>query len=99
MQWVQPPARSIHVVRGLSVVESKKLLPEPVSMFRLNARLRTSPKELLDAFVPEALYGAAVSAYETKEIPKAKEFYKQLITDFPNSGEASKARSKLGSKL
>jgi outer membrane protein assembly factor BamD len=50
-------------------------------------------------FQAEALYGAAVSAYETKEHTKAKEYYEQLLSEFPNSAEAGKARTRLGSKL
>jgi len=51
------------------------------------------------SFAPEALYGAAVSAYETKEFTKAKEYYDELISQYPDSAEASKVRSKIGSEL
>ncbi|HEX8893909.1 MAG TPA: hypothetical protein VF783_11335, partial [Terriglobales bacterium] len=33
-----------------------KLLPQPLGMVRLDFRLRSSPEELLDTLVPEALY-------------------------------------------
>jgi hypothetical protein len=32
------------------------LLPQPLGMVRLDFRLRSSPEELLDTLVPEALY-------------------------------------------
>lgn len=50
-------------------------------------------------FLAEALYGAAVSAFEIKELTKAKEYYDQLLHEFPSSQEAARARSRLGAKL
>ena len=56
MQGVQPPARRVHVLRGLSIVQRKKLLPEPFGMVRLDFCLGACPEELLDTLVPKALY-------------------------------------------
>jgi outer membrane protein assembly factor BamD len=58
--------------------------------------LKGYPDQGYDA---SSLYGAAVSAYETKELAKAKEYYDQLLSEHPNSSETSKARARLGSKL
>jgi outer membrane protein assembly factor BamD len=66
------------------------------SLGRYEEILKTYPEQGLTS---EALYGAAMSAFETKDYGKAKEYYQQLITDYPKSNEASKARSRLGNKL
>jgi outer membrane protein assembly factor BamD len=50
-------------------------------------------------FDAEALYGAAVSAYKIKELNKAKNYYRKLISDYKDSAEAAKARGELGSSL
>ena len=50
-------------------------------------------------FDEHALYGAAVSAYKIKEMGKAKNYYRKLISDFKDSTEAEKARRELGSYL
>lgn len=63
---------------------------------RYEALMKDYPDQ---GFMPTALFGAAVAAYEVKEHAKAKEYYQQLLSEFPNSHEASKARSRLGSKL
>lgn len=47
----------------------------------------------------KALYGAAVSAYKIKELNKAKNYYRKLITDYKDTSEAAKARGELGSNL
>jgi outer membrane protein assembly factor BamD len=51
------------------------------------------------AFIPEVLYGAAVSAYETKEFTKAKEYYDELLSQHSDTNEANKVRSRLGNQL
>ena len=48
---------------------------------------------------PQALYGAAISAYRIKELPKAKAYYHQLMSEHKDSPEADKARSELGSSI
>jgi outer membrane protein assembly factor BamD len=50
-------------------------------------------------FDSEALYGAAVSAYKIKELNKAKNYYRKLISDYKDSADAEKARRELGSNL
>lgn len=50
-------------------------------------------------FIPQALYGAAISAFETKDFTKAKEYYDELIGQHPDTSEANKARSKIGNQL
>lgn len=47
----------------------------------------------------KALYGAARSAYETKDLGKAKTYYQRLITEFKDTEEAEKARRELGSRI
>ena len=47
----------------------------------------------------KALYGAAVSAYKTKDLGKAKTFYQRLVTEFRDSEEAKKARHEIGSRI
>lgn len=47
----------------------------------------------------KALLGAAVSAYKTKELAKAKSYYQRLITQFKDSDEAQKARREIGSRI
>ncbi len=42
-----------------------------------------------------ALYGAAVSAYEIKEIEKAKNYLAQLASKYPDSNEYKNAKDKL----
>jgi len=56
VQGVQPPAGCVHVLRGLGIVQRKKLLPKPLGMVRLDFCLGACPEELLDTLVPEALY-------------------------------------------
>lgn len=51
------------------------------------------------SFDAEALYGAAVSAYKIKELNKAKNYYRKLISEYKDSAEAAKARGELGSSL
>ena len=50
-------------------------------------------------FDQKALYGAAVSAFKIKEMPKAKAYYQQLVSNYKDSDEAKKARSELGSSI
>jgi len=50
-------------------------------------------------FDEKALYGAAVSAYKIKELNKAKNYYRKLVSDYKDSKEAEKARRELGSYL
>jgi outer membrane protein assembly factor BamD len=50
-------------------------------------------------FDEKALYGAAVSAYKIKEMGKAKNYYRKLVSDYKGSMEAEKARRELGSYL
>ncbi len=47
----------------------------------------------VDGFGPPALYGAAVSAKETGDKDKQNRFVKTLISQYPRSSEAEKARS------
>lgn len=47
----------------------------------------------------KALYGAAVSAYKTKDLGKAKTYYQRLVTQFRDSIEAKKARHEIGSRI
>jgi outer membrane protein assembly factor BamD len=63
---------------------------------RYEGLIKTYPGQSL---IPEALYGAAISAFETKEFTKAKEYYDELIGQHPETSEANKARSKIGSQL
>ena len=53
---VKPPAGSIHILRTGRVVQSEKLAVQLFGMLCLDARFRSSLKELLDTSVPEALY-------------------------------------------
>jgi hypothetical protein len=55
VQRMKLPAGSIHVFRRSCVVQGEKLPPEPFGVIRLDLRLRSGAKELLDTFVPEAL--------------------------------------------
>jgi outer membrane protein assembly factor BamD len=48
---------------------------------------------------PESLYGAAKSAYEMKDLGKAKTYYQRLTTEFKDSSEAEKARRELGNRI
>lgn len=50
-------------------------------------------------FDARALYGAAVSAFETKEIGKAKKYYDRLQNQFKGSNEAKKARDQIGDRI
>lgn len=63
---------------------------------RYEELLKAYPNQGFDTI---ALYGATASALESKENAKAKEYYDRLIGEFPNSDEASKARSKFGNKF
>jgi len=54
-QTVKPPTRCIHIFCAHRMLQSSKLEPESAGMLRLNTRLGTGFKELLKAFVPEAL--------------------------------------------
>jgi outer membrane protein assembly factor BamD len=47
----------------------------------------------------KALYGAAVSAFKTKDLGKAKTFYQRLVTEYKDSEEAKKARHEIGSRI
>ena len=47
----------------------------------------------------QALYGATMSAYNIKELSKAKTYYQRLMTEFKDSHEAEKARRELGSNI
>lgn len=47
----------------------------------------------VDGFAPQALYGAALSAKETGDRDKVSRFVKALLSQFPQSDEASKAKS------
>lgn len=55
-QGVQSPPRRVHVLRALRIIQRKKLLPQPLGMVRHDFRLGSSPEELLNTLVPEALY-------------------------------------------
>lgn len=50
-------------------------------------------------FDAKALYGAATSAYQAKDLGKAKTYYQRLITEFKDSSEAEKARRELGNRI
>lgn len=50
-------------------------------------------------FDAQALYGASISAYRTKDLGKARTYYQRLTSDFKNSSEASKARREIGSSI
>ena len=50
-------------------------------------------------FDAPALLGATMSAYQMKEISKAKTYYQRLVTDFGDSQEAQKARRELGHRI
>ncbi|MBX3020410.1 MAG: outer membrane protein assembly factor BamD [Bdellovibrionales bacterium] len=63
---------------------------------RFENLLAKYPKLGFDA---KALYGAATSAYQTKDLGKAKTYYQRLITEFKDSEEAQKARRELGSRI
>ena len=56
VQKVQPPARGIHVLRGLGIVQREELLPEPLGMIRLDFCFGFRPEEVLYTLVPKALY-------------------------------------------
>lgn len=43
----------------------------------------------------KALYGATLSAYNMKEMEKAKKFFKRLLTEYPSSAELKNARKEL----
>lgn len=60
---------------------------------RFEDLLKKYPDSGLEA---KALYGAAVSAFRMKEIPKAKSYYRQLTSDYSRSSEAAQARSEIG---
>lgn len=63
---------------------------------RFEGLLAKYPKLGFDA---KALYGAATSAYQTKDLGKAKTYYQRLITEFKDTEEAQKARRELGSRI
>lgn len=50
-------------------------------------------------FDAKALYGAAVSAFKIKDVPKAKGHYQRLTTQFKGSEEAEKARREIGDRI
>jgi outer membrane protein assembly factor BamD len=50
-------------------------------------------------FDSQALYGAAMSAYKIKDLPKAKSYYQRLMSEFKDSKEADKARRDLGNSI
>ncbi len=47
----------------------------------------------------KALYGAAVSAFKIKDMPKAKGHYQRLMTQFKGTTEAEKARREIGDRI
>jgi hypothetical protein len=53
-QWMQPPAGCVHISCRLSIIQSEKLLSEPLGMDGLDFRFRARPEELFDSFMPEA---------------------------------------------
>ena len=63
---------------------------------RFEGLLVKFPKLGFDA---QALYGAAYSAYQLKDLGKAKAHYNRLLTDFGGSKEAEKARQELGNHI
>lgn len=63
---------------------------------RFEGLLVRYPKLGFDA---KALYGAATSAYQTKDLGKAKTYYQRLITEFKDTEEAEKARRELGNRI
>lgn len=63
---------------------------------RFENLLRSYPNSGLEA---KALYGAAYSAYKTKEYPLAKRYYSILQSRFAKSEEAQKAKGELDGKL
>ncbi len=50
-------------------------------------------------FDARALLGAAMSAYYTKDLGKAKKFYDRLQSGFKGSKEAEKARDEIGDRI
>jgi hypothetical protein len=54
LQRVQLPARDIHVLRGVGIVQLPELAREPRCVHRLNPCRRASFEETLDALVAEA---------------------------------------------
>ncbi len=50
-------------------------------------------------FDAQALYGASVSAFKTKELGKARTYYQRLMSEFKNTKEADKARREIGSNI
>ena len=46
-------------------------------------------------FEAQALYGATLSAYNNKELDKAKKYFKRLLAEHPNSTELASARKEL----
>lgn len=50
-------------------------------------------------FDAKALYGAAVSAFKIKDVPKARGHYQRLMTQFKGSIEAEKARREIGDRI
>lgn len=50
-------------------------------------------------FDAKALYGAAVSAFKIKDVPKAKGHYQRLMSQFKGSEEAEKARREIGDRI
>lgn len=50
-------------------------------------------------FDAKALYGASISAFKIKDLPKARGYYQKLTTQFKNSEEAEKARREIGDRI
>lgn len=63
---------------------------------RFEGLLDKYPKLGLDA---EALYGAAYTAYKTKDLGKAKTYFDRLVSEFKDSPQAEKARREFGDRI
>lgn len=48
-------------------------------------------------FMPRALFGASISAFEIQEKNKGLSYYRKLVSSFPSSGEAKKIKSRIDS--
>jgi len=66
------------------------------ALLRYEELLEKYPGLGLDA---KALYRAAVSAYKTEDLTKARGYYRKLMTSFPNSEEARNMTSELTNAL
>jgi len=63
---------------------------------RFEGLLKKYPKLELE---PQALYGAAVSSYRSKELQKARSYYKKLLSQYPDSNQAQKIKNELSNEL